>query len=119
MHSESYREMTRLVRTYMQKDHKYRILDVGSYDVNGTYRPLFEHPNWRYEGADLQPGPNVDLVIADPYAWPLPDDSFDVIISGQVFEHIEFFWLTWKEMARLIRPGGFIFLIVPSRGPEH
>ncbi len=119
MHPESYKEMARLVRTHMRKDHKYRILDVGSYDVNGSYRPLFDHPNWRYEGADVAPGPNVDIVLADPYSWPLHDDSFDVVISGQAFEHIEFFWLTWQEMARVLRPGGLIFLIVPSCGSEH
>ncbi len=119
MHVESFSEMERLVRTYMHKDRKYRILDIGSYDVNGSYRPLFQNPRWEYEGADLQPGPNVDIILTDPYSWSLDDDSFDVIISGQAFEHIEFFWLTWGEMARVLRPGGFIFLLVPSSGPEH
>ena len=33
--------------------------------------------------------------------------------------HIEFFWLTWLEMARILKPGGLIFLVAPSRGPEH
>jgi SAM-dependent methyltransferase len=103
----------------MQKGRKYRILDLGSYDVNGSYRPLFQCPDWKYEGADLQPGPNVDIVLADPYSWSFRDNSFNVIISGQAFEHFEFFWLTWKEMARVLKPGGFIFLIVPSCGPEH
>jgi SAM-dependent methyltransferase len=45
--------------------------------------------------------------------------SIDLIISGQAFEHIEFFWRTWLEMVRVLKPGGKIFLIAPSRGPEH
>jgi SAM-dependent methyltransferase len=40
-------------------------------------------------------------------------------VSGQAFEHIEYFWLTWLEMARVLKPGGLIFLLAPSRGYEH
>jgi SAM-dependent methyltransferase len=94
-------------------------LDIGSYDVNGSYRPLFEAPNWEYVGMDLTPGPNVNLILASPYRWPLPSHSADVIVSGQAFEHIEFFWLTWLEVVRVLKPGGLVFLIAPSRGPEH
>ena len=43
----------------------------------------------------------------------------DVIISGQAFEHIEFFLLTWLGMVRVLKPRGLVFLIAPSRGPEH
>ncbi|MBU0491488.1 MAG: hypothetical protein KKA73_04770 [Chloroflexi bacterium] len=54
MHIESYQEMARLVRTYLKPEQPLRILDVGSSDVNGSYRPLFQHPGWRYEGADVE-----------------------------------------------------------------
>ena len=50
---------------------------------------------------------------------PFQSHSVDVIVSGQAFEHIEFFWLTWLEMTRILKPGGLIFLVAPSRGPEH
>jgi len=36
-----------------------------------------------------------------------------------MFEHVEFFWLTWLQMVRVLKSNGFIFLIAPSRGPEH
>ena len=94
-------------------------MDIGSYDVNGSYQPLLQQPGWHYTGVDLSAGPNVDLVLASPYHLPLPDASTDLIISGQAFEHIEFFWLTWLEMVRVLKPGGMIFLLAPSRGSEH
>jgi cephalosporin hydroxylase len=119
MHPESYDEMARLVATYLRPDQPLRVLDVGSYDVNGTYRPLFANQPWTYEGADLQAGPNVDHVLTDPYHWALGDETFNVVISGQTFEHIPFFWLTWKEMVRVLKQGGLIFLIAPSSGWEH
>ena len=40
-------------------------------------------------------------------------------ISGQAFEHVDFFWASFLEIARVIKPGGLVFLIAPSRGPEH
>jgi SAM-dependent methyltransferase len=119
MHYESYAEALRLVATYLDPAVPLRVLDVGSYDVNGSYHALFEQPAWRYEGADMKAGPNVDHVLEDPYHWTLPDESYDVVVSGQAFEHIQFFWLTWREMVRVLKPGGLIFLLAPSKGVEH
>ncbi len=97
-----------------------RILDIGSQDVNGSYRPMFARPGWTYVGADLAPGPNVDVVLPSPYAWSgLASASFDVVISGQAFEHIEFFWLTMLEVARVLRPGGLCCILVPAAGFQH
>ena len=97
-----------------------RILDVGSQDVNGSYRDIFNLPDWKYIGLDIVPGKNVDVVPTDPYNWNMfYDNSFDVVISGQAFEHIEFFWLTMKEMSRVLKPGGLLYLTAPSAGHEH
>jgi SAM-dependent methyltransferase len=119
MHASSYRHMQQLVDQHLAGRAGLRIADLGSQDVNGSYRPLFERPGWQYVGIDLAAGNNVDIVLASAYRLPLATGSFDVVVSGQVFEHVEYFWLTWMEMARLLKPGGLILLIAPSRGPEH
>jgi SAM-dependent methyltransferase len=93
------------------------VVDIGSMDVNGTYRDLF--PGCRYIGVDMEPGPGVDVVAQKPYRYPISSESADLVISGQAFEHVEFFWLAWLEMSRLVKRGGLIFLLAPSRGPEH
>lgn len=96
------------------------IYDLGSQDVNGSYRPLFAEPGWRYVGLDMAPGPNVDLVLRTPYAWrEVASESADVVISGQAFEHIRYFWITILEVARVLKRGGICCLIAPSSGPEH
>ncbi|MDO9313888.1 MAG: class I SAM-dependent methyltransferase [Burkholderiaceae bacterium] len=95
------------------------VIDIGSFDVNGSYKPMFTRDGWTYTGVDLTAGPNVDVVLSSPYRLPFPSYSVDVIVSGQAFEHVEFFWLTWLEMVRVLKPGGLIFLLAPSRGPEH
>jgi SAM-dependent methyltransferase len=111
--------MADLVARHLPAGRSLRILDVGSYDVNGSYRPLFLRPGWHYVGVDLSPGPNVDVVLSSPYQLPMARGDFDLIISGQAFEHVEYFWLSWLEMTRVLKPGGQIFLIAPSRGEEH
>ncbi len=120
MHLSSFQHMETLVKQHLDENRRLKIVDIGSYDVNGTYGTLFKgKPNWTYQGVDLEAGPNVDIVLKDPYTIPLASDSVDLIVSGQAFEHVEYFWLSWLEMTRIVKPGGMIFLIAPSRGPEH
>lgn len=97
-----------------------RILDLGSQDVNGSYRPLFSEPTWNYSGLDMTAGRNVDIVLQTPYAWKeVASESADVVISGQAFEHIEYFWITLLEVARVLKYGGLCCILAPSSGPEH
>jgi SAM-dependent methyltransferase len=96
------------------------IIDLGSLDVNGSYRPLFSANAWRYRGLDLCEGPNVDLVLRQPYRWSgIAANSVDVCISGQALEHIPLFWLVALEIERVLKPGGLACVIAPSGGYEH
>ena len=119
MHTSSLEHINRLVGKYLSGREGLRVLDIGSLDVNGTYKRFFAHSKSTYLGLDLAAGPNVDVVLTSTYRLPVPSFSQDVIVCGQVFEHAQFFWLTWLEMVRVLRPGGLIFLVAPSRGPEH
>jgi SAM-dependent methyltransferase len=99
---------------------KIKVLDVGSYDVNGSYKDLFKEQKYHYTGLDMEEGPNVDLVLANPYDWDsIETDSFDIVISGQAFEHIEFFWKTMEEMTRVLKKNGLLCLIAPNGFGEH
>ena len=95
------------------------VLDLGAQDVNGSYRTVFDQPHFEFIGADLEAGRGVDIVLDDPYVLPFEDESVDVVLSGQMLEHCEFFWNAFAEMARVVRPDGFIILIAPSAGPIH
>jgi SAM-dependent methyltransferase len=95
-----------------------QVLDVGSLDVNGTLRDAVPQ-SVAYIGADIVAGKNVDVVLSDPHVLPLDSNRFDLVISSSCLEHDEFFWLTFAEMARVVRPGGFIYLSAPVQGPVH
>jgi len=124
MHDSSFAKMQAFVDEYLSphRDDELLILDVGSRQihVDTGFRVLFDAPQWRYTGLDLEPGKNVDVVIRDPFCWSeLDADSVDVVVSGQVLEHVDYFWASAFEIARVLRPGGVAAIIAPSAGPEH
>jgi SAM-dependent methyltransferase len=95
------------------------VIEMGSRDVHGSYRPLFSDDNFAYVGYDVEPGDGVDILLFDPYHIPLPDASVDVVLCGQLFQRCEQFWRTFKEMMRVLRRNGHLFLITPSAGPTQ
>jgi len=114
--------MSSFAKKYLTKleNKNISVLEIGSADINGSYRQLFLNDNWKYSGADIEPGNNVDIVLRDHYDWKnIKSDSYDVVISGQAFEHIEFFWVTILEIARVLKSGGLCCIIAPSAGVEH
>jgi SAM-dependent methyltransferase len=98
---------------------KANVLDVGSLDVNGTFRPLVEHRGWQYTGLDLTEGPNVDVVSGDPYRYPFESRAFDVVISGSVMEHVQAIWIWMPELVRLLRKGGLLAIITHTQWKYH
>lgn len=122
MHYSSYQRMRYFYETYLNPNDKLKILDIGSFDRKGDYNygNLITTKNWTYHGLDLKKGNNVDIVVENPYDWAeIEDETYDVVISGQAFEHIEFFWLTLEQIDRVLKPGGMVCIIVPSTGPVH
>lgn len=122
MHASSYNKMEGFRQRHLagRESESLHICDLGSQDINGSYRPLFSEPAWQYLGLDMASGNNVDIVLTTPYAWPeVASGSIDVMISGQAFEHIQYFWITILEIARVLKPGGICCIIAPSSGPEH
>jgi SAM-dependent methyltransferase len=124
MHDTSYLKMRAFRDTYLESsnDAVRRVLDLGSatYVAQESYKSLFEPPWFDYFGLDMTPGPNVDMVLADPYRWnEVETASADVVVSGQMLEHDAYFWVTMAEIGRVLRPGGWCCVIAPSRGPAH
>lgn len=94
------------------------VLEIGSYDVNGSVRNIFAAAG-RYVGIDLVEGPGVDFVRFG-HEFDHPDSSYDVTISGECLEHDPHWRDTFSNMVRLTRPGGLVAFSCASRGrPEH
>lgn len=46
--------------------------------------------------------------------WPLPDNKYDLVYSLEVIEHIENPRHFFREITRIVKPDGFIFITTPN-----
>lgn len=96
------------------------VLEVGSFDVNGNPRAHFSDKERfeSYVGIDMREGPCVDKVM-NVQALDFPDNTFGVIVDAERLEHDNRFWLSVKELYRVLKPGGHIVVTTRSWGGMH
>ena len=95
------------------------VVDIGGRNVNGSLRNFFETKGMKFVCIDMEADASVDIVIPPGEKLPFEDGSVDLIVSTSCFEHDPCFWLTFKEMTRIIKPSGYIYINAPTSGPYH
>ena len=104
-------EMDVTIRRYFENrmSDKLSVLDVGSYDVNGSLRDTMP-PAWDYVGLDIVEGPNVDCVMNALGPLPVEDNSVDLVVSVSCFQYVKnpFKLAGWLHAA--LKPGGMIII---------
>jgi len=95
-----------------------QVLDVGSGDINGNNREFFDK-TCNYQGNDVFPGRNVDLVYKTK-DLPFFKPTFHTIISTECFEHDPEYVESLKKIVSILQPGGlFVFSCASTGRPEH
>ena len=84
-----------------------RVLDYGCAEL--PYRDLFG-PGVEFVGADLPGNRHAAVSLNPDGTLPVPDASFDAVLSTQVLEHVEDPALYLAECFRVLRPGGRMLL---------
>jgi hypothetical protein len=93
------------------------VLDVGSLDINGNNRYLFN--NCIYTGLDLGDGKNVDIV-SPTHLFQAPNNHYDFIISTECFEHDMHWEKSIINIIRMLKPNGaFMFTCASTGRHEH
>lgn len=94
------------------------VLEVGAYNVNGSVRELFADRTRfpAYIGLDRREGPGVDRIWTVGDLPPLDGASFGVVVSTEMLEHDNRFWLSLQEMHRVLRVGGHCLLTTRGIG---
>ena len=97
------------------------VLDVGC-GVK-PYRSLLLAPPSRataYVGVDLPGNPYATPDLEwDGASLPKPDASVDAVLMTEVLEHCAEPAAVLKEVCRVLRPGGFLFITTPFIWPIH
>jgi len=95
-----------------------RILEIGSFNINGSARQILEQVAESYWGIDVQDGPGVDEVVdAVEYIWP---DRYDVIVCNEVFEHTPHYAKIINNAAKSLSVNGIFIATMAGEGrPPH
>lgn len=95
------------------------LIDVGA--GNSPYRELFGHLS--YESADWEnsPHPGARAVdhIGPAHDLPVKDGSYDAVLCTQVLEHVPNPDAVIRELYRVLRPGGRLYMTVPLAWELH
>jgi len=93
-----------------QLDLKGDVLEIGGYTAHKCAAPVFPEPRFRYRDMDIDVMDIPDTIVGDITDCTdiVADESFDIVISCDVFEHIDRPWLAAAEIARILRPGGIV-----------
>ncbi len=97
-----------------------RHLDVGAGWGHLIKRLREGCPAMRSEGCDYNPGHNLTSGLAIEHVdlnsgkLPYPDNSFDLVTCTEVLEHLENFRHVVREIGRVAKPGGTVFITTPN-----
>jgi ubiquinone/menaquinone biosynthesis C-methylase UbiE len=105
-------------------DHKSKILDLGC--GNGDLVYAYREKGYKAYGCDfvfrvgfnkdqLMESGIISLIKSGIYELPYEDNSFDFVVSEQVFEHVKDYSTTLSEIKRVLKPEGFSLHFFPSR----
>ncbi|MEM9342826.1 MAG: class I SAM-dependent methyltransferase [Pseudomonadota bacterium] len=103
------------------------ILDLGCGDGRGLDVIKRLSPGARYTGVDIETSPEVaertrsdgTFLTYNGVDLPFDDQSFDVVYSHQVFEHVRHPDRVTQEVRRVLRPGGTFVGSMSNLEPYH
>jgi SAM-dependent methyltransferase len=86
------------------------VLDCGAGSRTFTAENLIQ--------AEIAAYPNVD-VLAVNQSLPFKDECFDAVISMDVLEHVTDPFAAAREISRVLKPGGVLYIDLPFLQHEH
>lgn len=93
-----------------------KILDIGAGET--PYKQYFNKCKYFSQDVINNPKKTIDY-ICDSKNIPVKDNSFDFILCTQVLEHVKEPHLVIKEMFRILKKGGKVFLTTHLCMEEH
>jgi len=105
-----------------------RLLDVGAGEC--VYRKFFSHCEYKTQDFCQYPGTKEGLLqenwgygpidyVSDITSIPVPDQSFDVVLCTEVLEHVPTPIEALKEIGRILKVGGILYLSAPLGSGLH
>lgn len=93
-----------------------RVLDLGA--GTAKYKEIIKKNATDYIACDFKKNENIDIVC-DVENLVFPTESFDTVISTQVFEHIDNPFMVAQEIKKVLKTGGNAIITAPFMFPFH
>jgi SAM-dependent methyltransferase len=96
-----------------------RVLEIGPDGFPSSYRQLAADAMSDWDTLDLFAHPELTFESVAEYAFPIDDGRYDIVLSGQVVEHVPRIWRWMQELSRVCKEGGVVITINPVSWPYH
>lgn len=125
---EVHRSILDLLRRIASSHRVSSLLDIGCWDGTATIEYARATEGARTYGIEVfqdpasratQRGVSVAVMDLERDRFPWPDQSMDLVVCNQVFEHLKNVWLPMSEIARVLRVGGHLLFSVPNLASLH
>lgn len=103
-----------------------KVLEIGPSGIPSFWQKAVNNPTMTWHTVDFA-GTNwvgaaesgLTYTLTSEYQFPIESNQYDIVLSGQVIEHVRKIWTWLGELKRVTRPGGKVITINPVSWPYH
>ena len=117
MHTNSKLLFRKYARGYFRSG--MRVLEIGPDRFPSTYQSIVSDKSIIWETLDVYQSPHLTFSASSEYSFPIASNTYDIVLSGQVIEHVRRIWAWMPELARVCKVGGIVITINPVSWPYH
>jgi len=96
-----------------------RVLEVGPDGFPSSYRKLVRLDALEWHTLDIDDNERLTYPRSEQYSFRIPDGVYDVVLAGNVIEHVKKIWEWTKEIARVCKVNGTVIILVPVSWHFH
>lgn len=104
-----------------------KILEIGPYGSPSAYQVIVNDNSIEWNTLNLANSTldemgnrdKLTIITNNPYHYPVTENSYDIVLSGNVMEHVQDIIKWFAELKRIVKPGGYIIVVMPLSWPYH
>lgn len=96
-----------------------RVLEIGPGGMPSEYQSCVASESIIWHTLNIRKDAQFTYSGVSGYDYPIPDNTYDIVLSGQVLEHVRKIWRWIKELSRVCKVGGYVITINPVSWHYH